>query len=81
MNGFHIGVENIDNVLALKHGNAFFCSAIAYGEMHLYFGCRNSTMDNIHKDERDVMYRKGVLTSNKTALSREPELPKVRVHL
>ncbi|KAJ7387220.1 hypothetical protein OS493_004192 [Desmophyllum pertusum] len=47
-----------------------------WGEMLLFFGCRNSTQDYIYKDEMAQAKDEGALTEVWAALSREPEQPK-----
>ncbi|XP_039612590.1 nitric oxide synthase 2b, inducible [Polypterus senegalus] len=47
--------------------------------MTLVFGCRQSAMDHIYKDEMLEMKRKGVLDEVYTAYSREPDQKKVYV--
>uniref|UniRef100_A0A8C4S096 Nitric oxide synthase n=1 Tax=Erpetoichthys calabaricus TaxID=27687 RepID=A0A8C4S096_ERPCA len=47
--------------------------------MTLVFGCRQSAMDHIYKDEMLDMKRKGVLDEVYTAYSREPDQKKVYV--
>ena len=49
-----------------------------WGEMLLFFGCRNSTQDYIYKDEMAEAKNEGALTAVWTALSREPGQPKVK---
>lgn len=49
-----------------------------WGKIYLYFGCRNSKVDDIYKEELQQMKAEGVLTEVYTALSREPDTPKVR---
>ncbi|KAH3891814.1 hypothetical protein DPMN_015922 [Dreissena polymorpha] len=41
------------------------------------FGCRNIAMDAIYRDEMQQMKADGVLKEVYTALSREPNVPKV----
>lgn len=45
--------------------------------MHLYFGCRNSKLDNIYCAERKKAYATGVFKTSLTAFSREDNKPKV----
>lgn len=47
--------------------------------MHLYFGCRNSKLDNIYCAERKKAYATGVFKTSLTAFSREDNKPKVYV--
>ncbi len=49
------------------------------GSMELYFGCRNSSVDFIYKEELLSMQRQEVLDDVKVAFSREPEKGKVTV--
>lgn len=58
--------------------NASQPSSGKWGEMLLFFGCRNSTQDYIYKDEMAKAKNDGALTEIWTALSREPGQPKVR---
>ncbi|WAR01150.1 NOS1-like protein [Mya arenaria] len=44
-----------------------------WGEIHLYFGCRNSEIDAIYREELEQMKAEGVLTQVYTALSREKD--------
>ncbi|KAK2574099.1 Nitric oxide synthase [Acropora cervicornis] len=46
------------------------------GSMSLFFGCRNSKQDCIHKDEMLKAQDEGVLTEIFFAFSREPDAPK-----
>ena len=48
------------------------------GSMSLFFGCRNSKQDCIHKDEMLKAKEEGALTEIFFAFSREPDVPKVR---
>ncbi|XP_052798530.1 nitric oxide synthase-like protein [Mya arenaria] len=50
-----------------------------WGEIHLYFGCRNSEIDAIYREELEQMKAEGVLTQVYTALSREKDVPKTYV--
>ncbi|XP_050408838.1 nitric oxide synthase, brain [Patella vulgata] len=50
-----------------------------WGEMELYFGCRNSKIDNIYSDELTQMKAEKVLNNFYVALSREPDVPKTYV--
>ncbi|KAJ7387218.1 hypothetical protein OS493_004190 [Desmophyllum pertusum] len=56
--------------------NALTSSFGKWGEMLLFFGCRNSTQDYIYKDEMAQAKDEGALTEVWAALSREPEQPK-----
>uniref|UniRef100_A0A8D2LUB9 Nitric oxide synthase n=1 Tax=Varanus komodoensis TaxID=61221 RepID=A0A8D2LUB9_VARKO len=47
--------------------------------MILLFGCRNTHLDHLYKDEMQEMHQKGVLREVYTAYSREPGCPKVYV--
>jgi sulfite reductase alpha subunit-like flavoprotein len=42
-----------------------------YGNIHIYFGCRNSTEDFIYKSDIERLQKSGVVTSFKGAFSRE----------
>lgn len=46
-------------------------------KVYLFFGCRTKGVD-LYCDEKEEMQQKGVLTKVFLALSREPNLPKVR---
>ena len=48
-----------------------------WGEMMLYFGCRQNGMDHIYRDELNQMKTEKVLNDYFVALSREPGHPKV----
>lgn len=50
-----------------------------WGNIFLYFGCRNSKVDDIYKEELQQMKNEGVLKDVYTALSREPDTPKTYV--
>ncbi|XP_045171466.2 nitric oxide synthase, brain-like [Mercenaria mercenaria] len=50
-----------------------------WGKIYQYFGCRNSKLDDIYKEELKQMKNEGVLTEVHTALSREPDTPKTYV--
>ena len=47
------------------------------GRMQLYFGCRNTSLDFLYKDELINMKEGGILDDVYVALSREPDQPKV----
>lgn len=49
-----------------------------WGEMSLYFGCRQSTVDHIYESELSACAKEGVLSQVNVALSREPGKKKVR---
>lgn len=51
-----------------------------WGEMYIYFGCRQASMDDIYRDEISLMKSLNVLTEDYLALSREEGKPKVRLH-
>jgi len=46
-------------------------------EFTLYFGCRNSQMDDIYAHETKVLTKQGILSNVRTAYSREADRPKV----
>ena len=46
--------------------------------LNLYFGCRNSELDDIYADETEILLKKKILGSVRTAYSREKTIPKVR---
>ena len=48
-----------------------------WGDIYLYFGCRKSNIDNIYKQELEQAKQEGVIKEVYTALSREPDQPKV----
>lgn len=48
-----------------------------WGELVLYFGCRQSKVDELYKNEIDELLRERVLTSYYGAYSREPSTRKV----
>ncbi|KFM79120.1 Nitric oxide synthase, inducible, partial [Stegodyphus mimosarum] len=50
-----------------------------FGAMYLFFGCRQSTVDNLYSEELATLVQEGVITGVFTAFSREPGLPKVYV--
>ena len=50
---------------------------IGWGEMVLYFGCRQCRIDELYRSEIDNMIRKNIITSYYGAYSREPNLKKV----
>ena len=54
-------------------------SPSGWGEMYLFFGCRNSKQDCIYRDEILQAKDERALTEVHTALSREPNQPKVRL--
>ncbi|KAK3576127.1 hypothetical protein CHS0354_043096 [Potamilus streckersoni] len=54
-------------------------SLSGWGSMYLYFGCRRSQVDDIYRDELQTAKEEGVLTNVYTALSREPDKPKMYV--
>ena len=60
-----------------QNENASNPSSGKWGEMLLFFGCRNATQDYIYKDEMAEAKNDGALTEVWTALSREPGQPKV----
>ncbi|XP_066492723.1 nitric oxide synthase, inducible [Tiliqua scincoides] len=49
------------------------------GGMTLLFGCRQSSLDHLYKEEMQEMKRRGILREVYTAYSREPGFPKVYV--
>ena len=48
-------------------------------DMTLYFGCRNSKHDDIYAGETTELVNQKILSSVRTAYSREENLPKVRL--
>lgn len=67
-----------DENALMANGNMLNPSSGMWGEMLLFFGCRNSTQDYIYKDEMAEAKNEGALTAVWTALSREPGQPKVK---
>ena len=54
-------------------------SPVGWGEMYLFFGCRNSQQDCIYKDEILKAKYEGAIKEVYIALSREPNQPKVSI--
>lgn len=52
----------------------------SFGEMYLYFGCHNTTADNIYRDEIRQLEKEKILTKCFFAFSREPGIKKVCLH-
>ena len=50
-----------------------------WGDMDIYFGCRQSTQDHIYRDDLESCRRDTVLSGVNVALSREPGQPKVNL--
>uniref|UniRef100_A0A061QHR2 Nitric oxide synthase n=1 Tax=Cupiennius salei TaxID=6928 RepID=A0A061QHR2_CUPSA len=48
----------------------------AFGPLHLFYGCRQSSVDNIYEKELSSLVKDGVISSVFTAFSREPECKK-----
>jgi sulfite reductase alpha subunit-like flavoprotein len=48
-----------------------------WGDMSMYFGCRQSTMDHIYEAELNACAKEGVMSQVNVALSREPGKKKV----
>lgn len=67
-----------DEDATLANSNTLNASLGKWGEMLLFFGCRNSTQDYIYKDEMAQAKDEGALTEIWAAHSREPQQPKVR---
>lgn len=67
-----------DDDTTVANGNTLNAHLGKWGEMLLFFGCRNSTQDYIYKDEMAQAKDKGALTEIWAAHSREPQQPKVR---
>lgn len=67
-----------DEDATVANGNTLNPSLGKWGEMLLFFGCRNSTQDYIYKDEMAQAKDEGALTEIWAAHSREPQQPKVR---
>ncbi|VDH91962.1 sulfite reductase (NADPH) flavoprotein alpha-component, partial [Mytilus galloprovincialis] len=51
----------------------------SFGEMYLYFGCHNTTADNIYRDEIRQCEKEKILTKCFFAFSREPGIKKTYV--
>ena len=58
-----------------------FGNANGWGEMVLYFGCRQSKIDELYREEIEQMVKENVITSFYTAFSREANSKKVKVKL
>ena len=56
-------------------------AAAAFGPMYLFFGCRQSTVDQIYSDEAMNARKRGAIDEYYVALSREPGKPKVRTYM
>ena len=67
-----------DEDAPIANGNTLNAHLGKWGEMLLFFGCRNSTQDYIYKDEMVQAKDEGALTEIWAAHSREPQQPKVR---
>jgi len=65
-----------DDDTTVANGNTRNAHLGKWGEMLLFFGCRNSTQDYIYKDEMAQAKGKGALTEIWAAHSREPQQPK-----
>lgn len=50
-----------------------------FGDLDIYFGCREMRRDNLYAEERALAKAEGIISSNNTAFSREANIPKVRV--
>lgn len=48
-----------------------------WGDVVIYFGCRQCRIDELYRNEIDCLLRKKILTSYYGAYSREPNLKKV----
>jgi sulfite reductase alpha subunit-like flavoprotein len=48
-----------------------------WGEMVIYFGCRQCRIDELYRSEIDNLLRKKIVTSYYGAYSREPNFKKV----
>ena len=46
-------------------------------DLNLYFGCRNSEHDDIYGEETKALVEKNILSSVRTAYSRQKNMPKV----
>ena len=51
-----------------------------WGQMVLYFGCRQSSQDELYKEEILQMVNEGVITAYHPAYSRDPNIKKVRIN-
>jgi len=54
--------------------------SVGSGKWYLYFGCRNSDVDNIYGDELIKAKNNGTFTDVYIALSREQGTPKVSIY-
>lgn len=70
----YITVENVGNNLL-----SFPESKAVLGKAYLYFGCRQSSLDNIYAREIESAKNEGSITGYHVALSREPGKPKVNI--
>ncbi|XP_015923337.1 nitric oxide synthase, inducible-like [Parasteatoda tepidariorum] len=57
---------------AMKHKSMDNHSNTTFGKMYLFFGCRQSTVDNLCSEEIATLVEKGVITKVFYAFSREP---------
>ncbi|KAK3084578.1 hypothetical protein FSP39_015724 [Pinctada imbricata] len=67
-------LEVLEEFPSLKTGNT-----TGWGDMDIYFGCRQSTMDHIYKDELETCKKDDIMSGIHVALSREPGQPKTYV--
>ncbi len=51
-----------------------------FGDLDIYFGCREMQRDNLYAEERALAKAEGIISSNNTAFSREANIPKVNFH-
>ena len=65
------------NKLQNPTANGWTDTAAAFGPMYLFFGCRQSTVDQIYADEAMNAKQRGAIDKYYVALSREPGKPKV----
>ena len=65
------------NELQNPTANGWTDTAAAFGPMYLFFGCRQSTVDQIYADEAMNAKQRGAIDEYCVALSREPGKPKV----
>uniref|UniRef100_A0A4W3HWQ3 nitric-oxide synthase (NADPH) n=1 Tax=Callorhinchus milii TaxID=7868 RepID=A0A4W3HWQ3_CALMI len=75
---FAVGVTGSNVYVKCKdyHKDYYFISEIKPSPMTLVFGCRQSKIDHIYREEAIQAKQKGVFEELHTAYSREPEKPK-----
>uniref|UniRef100_A0A4W3HVV9 nitric-oxide synthase (NADPH) n=1 Tax=Callorhinchus milii TaxID=7868 RepID=A0A4W3HVV9_CALMI len=73
---FAVGGSNVYVKCKDYHKDYYFISEIKPSPMTLVFGCRQSKIDHIYREEAIQAKQKGVFEELHTAYSREPEKPK-----